>query len=46
MIIYDALQHHYDERFSLDSWSLLLMSLLAENNRGKGALQQHNKRSF
>ncbi len=33
-IVYDGLQHHYDKRCSTESWSSLLMSLLAENNRG------------
>ncbi len=35
VIIYDVLQHHYDElRCSPESWSSLLTSLLAENNGG------------
>ncbi len=29
-IIYDVLQHYYDERCSPESWSLLLMSPLGE----------------
>ncbi len=39
-IIYDGLQHCYDERCSPESWSSLLMSLVAENNRGAWALRQ------
>ncbi len=31
MIIYDVLQHYYDNRRSPERWSLLLMSPLAEN---------------
>ncbi len=44
MFIYDVLQHYYDERCSPESWSLLLMSLLAENNRGARALRQSVKK--
>ncbi len=32
-IIYDVLQHYYDNRCSPESWSSLLTSLLDENNR-------------
>ncbi len=34
MIIYDVLQHYYDIWCSPESWSSMLTSLLAENNRG------------
>ncbi len=50
MIMYDVLQHYYDDRCSPESWSSLLTSLLAENNGGSCALRQsikkHNKHSF
>ncbi len=39
-IIYDVLQHYYDERRSPESWSLLLTSLLAENSGGLEAYQE------
>ncbi len=39
MIIYNVLQPYYDEWCSPESWSLLLTSLLAENNGGAGALK-------
>ncbi len=43
MIIYNVLQHSYDERCSHKSWSSLLRPLLAENilenNGGLGAYQ-------
>ncbi len=49
-IMYDVLQHYYDERCSPESWSSLLTSSLAENSRGAHALRQsfekHNKCSF
>ncbi len=49
-IIYNVLQHYYDNLCSPESWSSLLMSQLAENNRGACALRQsvkkHNKRLF
>ncbi len=40
MIIYSVLQHYYDERCSPESWSLLLTSLLAEDNRGTQTVHQ------
>ncbi len=51
MIIYEVLQHYYDEQRSRESWSSLLMSLLAETKQQrKCALRQsvekHNKRLF
>ncbi len=39
MIIYNVLQHYYNEQCSPESWSSLLMSLLAENKEGLGAFQ-------
>ncbi len=36
-VIYNVLRHYYDERCSHKSWSSLLTSLLAENNRGEEA---------
>ncbi len=39
MIIYDVLQHYYDESCSEESWSSLLTSPLAENSGGEGAFQ-------
>ncbi len=38
-IIYEILQHYYDELCSHESWSSLLTSLLAENSGGAGAFQ-------
>ncbi len=38
-IIYGDPLHYYDERCSHKSWSLLLTSPLAENNRGEGTYQ-------
>ncbi len=38
-IIHNVLQHYWHERCRHESWSSLLMSLLAENNRGEGAFQ-------
>ncbi len=50
MIIYDVLQHYYNNWCSPESWSSSLMSPLAENNRGACALrhyvEKHNKHSF
>ncbi len=43
MIIYDVLLHYYDNLRCPESWSSLLMSLLAENNRGACALRQSIK---
>ncbi len=40
MIIYNAVQHYNDERCSPESWSPLLMSLLAKNSGGACALKQ------
>ncbi len=50
MIIYNVLQHYYDNLCSLENWSLLLTSPLVEDTGGARALRQsvkkYNKRSF
>ncbi len=40
MIIYDVLQHYYENWRSPESWSPLLTSQLSENYRGACALRQ------
>ncbi len=44
MIMSDVLQHYYVKWCSLESWSSLLTSLLAENNGGACALRQSVKK--
>ncbi len=43
-IIYDVIQYYYDNHGSPESWSSLLTSSLAENNRGACALRQSIKK--
>ncbi len=39
LIMYDVLQHYHDEWCHPESWSSVLASALAENNRGAWALK-------
>ncbi len=47
-IVYDVLQHYYDNQHSPESWSSLLTSLLAENNGGalRQSVKKYSKHSF
>ncbi len=42
--MYDVLQHYHDNRRSPQSWSSLLISQLAENNRGARALRRYDEK--
>ncbi len=44
MITYNALKHYYDKQLSSESWSSLLTSPLAENDKGAQALRQSIKK--
>ncbi len=44
--MYDVLQHNYDERCISKSWSYLLTSPLAENNKGAQAPRQSVKNTI
>ncbi len=49
-IIYNVLQHYYEEWCCPEGWILLLVSPLAKNNRGacapRQSVEKHNNNSF